>query len=132
MVVFFSQGTDDYLDSDVDGKGLLSSNAQVVKDGVAKPYSALGHAWDEGFGYFGAARDYNDYTDTQAAGKGEVGTPRAKGYHDTNGDGKIDLKSEYNFGHSRNCAKRDRGSAGGATTDFSKDVMDAFLAGRTL
>ena len=132
MGIFFSQGADDYLDSDVDGKGLKASNAQYVKDGVAKPYSALGHAWDEGFGYFGAARDYNDYTDTQAAGKGETGTERAKGYHDTDGDGKISLKSEYNFGHSRNCAKRDRGSQEGAKTDFTKDAMDAFLKGRTL
>jgi len=131
MGVFFAQGTDDYLDSDVDGKGLLASNAQYVKDGVAKPYSALGHAWDEGFGYFGAARDYNDYTDDESAGKGGR-DGWSSGYYDTNGDSKIDLKSEFNHGHSRNCAKRDRGSAESAKTDFTKEAMDHFLAGRTL
>jgi len=126
MGVFFAQGTDDYLDSDVDGKGLLASNAQYVKDGVAKPYSALGHAWDEGFGYFGAARDYNDYTDDELAGKSDT----KKNYFDTDGDGKIDLKTEYNFGHCLNAAKRDRGSQADSKTDYSKAIFDAFLQGR--
>ena len=130
MAVGFSQGADDYLDDDTEGKGLMASNAQYVKDGVPKPYSALGHAWDEGFGYFGAARDYLAYTDDEIAGKG--GREDWQGHHDTNGDSKIDLKSEKNFLHSVNCAKRDRGSAESAKTDFTKDAMDHFLAGRTL
>ncbi|MEE2837093.1 MAG: DUF4856 domain-containing protein [Myxococcota bacterium] len=130
MAVAFSQGADDYMDDDTDGKGLLASNAQYVKNGEPKPYSALGHAWDEGFGYFGAARNYLAYTDDEVAGKG--GRDDWQGSHDTNGDGKIDLKSEINFLHSVNCAKRDRGSADSAKTDFTKDAMDHFLAGRTL
>ncbi|MEE2758263.1 MAG: DUF4856 domain-containing protein [Myxococcota bacterium] len=119
----FSQGADDYLDDDVEGKGILASNDAVV-DG--KTYTALEHNWDEGFGYFGAARDYADYTDDEIAGKG--GRDDWQKYHDTNGDGFIDLKTEYNFGHSVNAAKRDRG----ASTDMTRDAFHAFYAGRDL
>ena len=126
--VTFSQGADDYLDDQeyADAKkGLLSSNAQ--EDG--KPYSALGHAWDEGFGYFGAARDYARYTDEEIAGKG--GRPEyANGYHDSNGDKLIDFASEHNVALSVNCAKRDLGAK--VATDFTKDAIEAFTAGRKI
>lgn len=125
--VTFSQGTDDYLDDDVNGKGLLEDNTSA--DGGSKPYSALEHQWDEGFGYFGAARDYLAYTDKEIAGKD--GRPDFEnGYHDTNNDGAIDLVGEFNFGHSQNAAKRDLGSETG--TDFTQQAMEAFLAGRAL
>ena len=127
-VVAYSQGTDDYLDDDIEGKGLLSDNTLVIK---GKGYSALAHAWDEAFGYFGAARDYGDYDDNERAGKG--GRDGFKeGYHDSNTDGMIDLHAEMNFGHSINAAKRDRGSHVDAPTDFTKDVFDAFLRGRAI
>lgn len=116
--VAFQQGSDDYLDDGKDGKGLKASNAIV--DG--KFYSNLEHQWDEGFGYFGAARDYLSYTDDELASS----TP----YMDTDGDEKIDLNSEYNFGNSTNAAKRDLKSAG--TTDLTKDAMEGFLKGRAL
>ena len=122
----FSQGTDDYLGSDVDGKGLKASNAVDSEKG----YSPLAHAWDEAFGYFGAARNFNDYTDDEIASKG--GREDWKGHHDTNGDGKIDLKTEVNWGHSINAAKRDRGSQDSAKTDYTKEAMDHFIAGRHL
>ena len=121
--VGFSQGTADYLSTD-----FQTSNTQA--DG--KTYTTAEHKWDEAFGYFGAARDYNDYTDLEIrakSGRDEY----AKGYHDTNKDGKIDLRSEIHFGNSVNCAKRDVGSAGNASpTDFTKEAFDAFLAGRKL
>mgnify|MGYP001396809597 CR=1 FL=1 len=55
-------------------------------------------------------------------------------FYDSNGDGVINLKSEFNFGHSQNAAKRDYGSAGiegGVTYDMTGDVFGAFMAGRT-
>jgi hypothetical protein len=122
--VSYSQGTDDYLDDATANKGLLSANTQ---DGT-EPFSVLGHAWDEGFGYFGAARDYAHYSDDELAGAG--GRPEWQIFHDTSGDGSIDLLSEYNFGASTNAAKRDRGSSTG--TDFTADAFGAFLAGRQL
>ncbi|MDG1813341.1 MAG: hypothetical protein P8H28_05030, partial [Porticoccaceae bacterium] len=45
----------------------------------------------------------------------------------------IDPRSEFNFGNSQNCAKRDVGSADNANpTDLSNEAMDAFLAGRQI
>ena len=93
-----------------------------------KAYTSLEHQFDEGFGYFGAARDYLDYSDNEIAGKD--GRDDWQGNHDTNGDGSIDFNSEYNFGQSTNAAKRDRKAT--IATDFTKQVMTAFLQGRKL
>ena len=101
--------------------GLLERDNSEARDGE-DPYTAMEHAWDEAFGYFGAARDYARYSDEQLAGKVDDFT------FDSNGDGSIDFKSEYNFGLSRNAAKRDKGGTG---VDFTKQIFDAFLAGRT-
>lgn len=124
----FSQGADDYLDDDVDGKGLLADN--LVQDGT-NPWTALEHQWDEGFGYFGASRDYGDYTDDEIAAAD--GRPEyASGYHDSNGDGAIDLTSEYIFGASSNAAKRDRGADASAPTDLTEQAFRAFVTGRAI
>lgn len=124
--VAFSQGADDYLDNDTDGKGLLSDNTALVE---GKDYTSLEHQFDEGFGYFGAARDYLDYSDDEIANKG--GREAWAGMHDTNGDSEIDFNSEYNFGHSQNAAKRDRGTASRTNpTDLTAEAMNAFLKGR--
>jgi hypothetical protein len=124
--VTFSQGTDDYLDDATDGKGLLTDN---FNQAGSSPYTNLEHQYDEGFGYFGAARDYLAYTDEEIAGKG--GRPDfSAGYHDTDGNGQIDLNGEYNFGNSTNAAKRDLGST--TDTDFTRQAMEAFLTGRTI
>lgn len=124
MGVAFQQATDDYLSDDVDDKGLRASN--VVPDDGA--YSPLMHVWDEGFGYFGAARDYSCYTDDELAGAD--GRDDWQGYHDTDGDGAIDLYTEMNSGASVNAAKRDRGAT--EATDYTQDAIDAFIAGRDL
>jgi len=130
--VTYSQAADDYLDDDVDGKGLLSDNTVAVeKDGSTKSYTALEHVWDEGFGYFGAARDYDAYTDDEIAAKGGRDA-YAGGFFDSDDDGAIDLKSEINQGHSVNAAKRDRGTSGAGATDYTQQAFDAFVAGRHL
>ena len=101
--------------------GLLERDNSEARDGT-DPYTAMEHAWDEAFGYFGAARDYARYSDDQLAGSVDDFT------FDSNGDGSIDFKSEYNFGLSRNAAKRDKGGSG---VDFTQEIFNAFLAGRT-
>ena len=117
--VSFSQTAQDYLGVDLgEGKGLLADNT-AAKEG--KTYTALEHHWDEGFGYFGAARDYLSYTDDQ------VKSGLSK---DSDSDTKVDMKSEKNFGISVNLAKRDVGSTTG--TDLSTQGMKAFLVGRHL
>lgn len=124
MSINFSQGADDYLDDDVENKGLLSAN---TRDGE-NPWTILEHQWDEGFGYFGAARDYDLYTDDEIAAAG--GRPDWQLVHDTNGDCRIDFQSEVNFGASGNAAKRDRGAT--TDVDFTGDAFSAFVAGRAL
>ena len=111
----YYQATGIYLGS------LLERDNSEARDGT-DPYTAMEHAWDEAFGYFGAARDYSRYTDDQLAGSVDDFT------FDSNGDGSIDFKSEYNFGLSRNAGKRDRGGSG---VDFTQEIFNAFLAGRT-
>lgn len=123
MSVAYSQGADDYLDNDIEGKGLLSDHTDTGEN-----YTALEHQFDEGFGYFGAARNYLDYSDAEIAGKG--GRDDWQGYHDTDGDGDIDFTAEYNFGQSTNAAKRDLGAT--VATDLTADAMNAFLQGRAL
>lgn len=116
--VSYYQATSVYMN------GLLSKdNAAAADDGKGgtQPYTVMEHNWDEAFGYFGAARDYARYTDAQLAGTSSDYT------FDSNGDGKIDFRSEYNFAFARNAGKRDK-SAG---TDFSKEAFDAFLKART-
>jgi hypothetical protein len=120
VAVAFSQGADDYMDDDVEGKGLLADHISPAKEGAT--YTALEHAWDEGFGYFGAARAYGRWTD-------EENKAAAAGY-DTDGNGLIDLKSEVNWGHSVNAAKRDLGA--NAATDFTADAWEGFTLGRQL
>ncbi|MBI2058483.1 MAG: DUF4856 domain-containing protein [Nitrospirae bacterium] len=127
--VTYSQGTDDYLDDDVDNKGLKSSNAKPDAEGAA--YSTLEHAIDEALGYFGAARDYLDYTDDEIAAAGGRDGYK-KGSYDTDGDGSIDFKSEYNFAGSANAAKRDRGSHAAAKTNITQETMTAFLEMRAI
>ncbi len=139
MSVAYSQAADDYLDED---KGLATDN--IGQDKGTKDYTKLEHQFDEGFGYFGAARDYLSYSDHEIAGKVKDdesnGRPAWNGQHDTDGDGQIDLKSEKNFGNSVNAAKRDRGSefladdvtVNPVATDYTKAAMDAFLMGRKL
>jgi hypothetical protein len=118
--VNYAQAMDDYLDDDVDEKGLLTDN--VNPDDGENPFTALEHQWDEGFGYFGAARDYTDYTDEAIAN--EI-------YRDSDGDGFIDLQSEFNFALAGYAAKRDLGSTDPAT-DFTQTIFDAFVTGRAI
>ena len=81
--VNFSQGADDYMDDDTDGKGLLASH-EFGEDA----YTALEHQWDEGFGYFGGARNYGDWSDDDIASIGHL---------DVDGNGTINLLTEVNW-----------------------------------
>lgn len=132
MSVAYSQGADDYFGSDTEGKGLLTDNEAAQSAG--SNYTNLEHQFDEGFGYFGAAVNYLEYSDVEIAGSvSETGRANWNGMHDTDGNGSIDLLSEYNWGQSVNAAKRDLGSAANtAATDYTKQALDAFIAGRLL
>jgi hypothetical protein len=129
MAVFYSQLTDDYLDTDPSqpSKGLLANN--LVLDGT-NPFTSAEHQWDEGWGYFGAARDYRLYTDDEVSGKG--GRTNYQIAFDSNNDGMIDLDKEVNLFLATNASKRDRGSDATDPTDFSNTIFDAFINGRKI
>ena len=115
--VSYWQGTSKYM-----SKIPTDDNTGPSGDGVA--YSAMEHHWDESFGYFGAALDYNTgYTDDTRKNGPNV---------DSNGDGSIDFKSEYNVGWAVTAAKRDLCDACDVDHDFTKTIFDAYLEGRTL
>ena len=130
--VTYAQAVDDYLDSDVSGKGLLATQAI----GTGKNYTNLEHAWDEAFGYFGAARDLASYTDKEIAGA-SVSTDNAyrsafaNQVFDTNQDGSIDAASEKLYGHVTYAAKRDLENTS-ASLNLTKDIFDAFKTGRAI
>jgi len=117
--VAWSQAADDYLDDDLEGKGLNADNT-AAEDG--KPWSPLEHAWDEGFGYLGAARTYGGWDDALIAGAAVLDD------HPT--DGAIDLLTEATFGHATAAAKRDLGAD--IPQDWTADVWAAFVDGRAL
>lgn len=111
----FSQATDDYLDDDVEGKGLLADN--VADEGG---YTELEHAWDEGFGYFGASAGFSG--DPEAYVRAD----------DADADGRIDLFTEYSFAPANYVIARDRDSAEGARTTYAADVWLALRTGRAI
>lgn len=119
--LMFSQGTDDYL-----GEGLESDNKVAQKEGNL--YTKLEHQYDEGFGYFGASRNYLEYSDDEIA-KND-GRDEFQGKNDIDANGKIDLASEFVWGNSSNAAKRDLGAE--VTTDFTAEAMVNFIAGRKI
>ena len=125
--VNFSQATNDYFISDFGSQ--LSTD-----DGGDSPnnFSSSEHAFDQAFGYYGAARDNLDYTDLEVqAENGREGWQY--GYHDTDADGMIDLRGEYNFTYAKNCAELDAGSSAGPTpTDFSSEIMNSVIAARQI
>lgn len=116
--VSFSQAAADYLSTDLGPKkGLNVDNTKQYKD--TKNYTALEHHWDEAFGYFGASRDYQSYTDKQIKKKVSL---------DTNDDGEITLLSEKNYALSINTARVDLAIG----TNLTQEVAQAFIAGRHL
>jgi hypothetical protein len=120
--IAFSQAADKYLDDDErnPGVGLLAPNTRAGTN----PYTALEHAWDEGYGYFGAPRHASRIPLADL-----VGTSRA---FDGNGDLRIDLMSEWLFKTARYAARRDMESAPSARTSFFADAERAFRTGRAI
>lgn len=140
--VAFSQASADYMSFHRgDGEGLAvdgENNFQKEASNLA-PYTLLEHYWDEGFGYFGAARDYGSYSLDDVASGVSLDSfseeETSNGFAlihvgEDNGDALISLQHEKNFGMSVNAAKRDLGS--GEVSQFKERIFNAFLKGRTL
>ena len=118
-VVGYYQGTSVYMSK-------IDTDDNSVAAGTGKAYTDMEHHWDESFGYFGAARDYNvNYTD--------AGLKSKEYKYDTNGDGSIDYKTEYCFDWAYYAGKWDANcSSCTEDNDFTGKIMNAYLEGRTL
>ena len=145
--VSFSQASADYLGiSNPDGKKGLYGDNTTLRD--AKPYTDLQHYWDEAFGYFGAARNYLEYSDVEIRKGFSIDSYYSSDVFDEQDnfvridqthksrinddvDLNISLMAEKNLGMSLNAAKRDMGAVLG-DQDFTKEIMEAFLRGRHL
>ena len=119
--VFYNQAVDNYLDEKMTAD--TKPNDKPYKDGAC--YTGKEHSWDEAFGYWGAAahslllsaeQNYN------VAKKKDLASA------DYNGDGVVDLKSEYVFAHAYYASSFDKGGK----TSYLEDINRAFLDGRKL
>lgn len=113
--VFYYRAVNDYLD------GISDDDNNTVTAGEG---TDMEHHFDEAFGYFGAARDYNSHTDTEIKESGEF---------DANSDNTIDPTSEKCFFYAFTAAKRDLATAVLSTTsqtDYTKTIFDACLQAR--
>ena len=115
--IAYWQGTSKYMSKIPNDDNTMSDDGD--------PYTAMEHHWDESFGYFGAARDYN-------TGYSDDTDRKTDPYNDSNGDGLIDFKTEYNMGWAVTAAKRDLVDGVSEDYDFTKTIFDAYLEGRTL
>lgn len=121
--IFYDQAVSHYL---VDVLSDDNTNADPDKG------TDMQHHWDEAFGYFGAAKDYNSYTDAEIVSPGEKNSDGAASPYSSY-SGNIDPTSEKCFYYAQTAAKRDNGAASlsaSSQTDFTKTLFDAWLAGR--
>lgn len=113
--VFYYRAINDYINP------IATKDNSTVTAGQG---TTMEHSWDEAFGYFGAARDFNTYTDAEIISPGEK---------DSNGDMVIDPKSERNFYYGQTAAKRDLTAAtfpASGSTDFTGVMFSEFRKGR--
>ena len=89
--------------------------------------TAMENAWNQAFGYFGAASDYSNISLEALASEAD-GTGNIPYAVDSDGDNIIDYETEYTYSFARLAAKRDL-TAGGET-NFTGKIFDAFVLGR--
>ena len=119
--VFYNQAVDNYLDEKM--RSDTKPNNKPYKDGAC--YTGKEHSWDEAFGYWGAAAHSLLLTPEQNY---NIAKRKDVSAADYNGDGVVDLKSEYVFAHAYYASSFDKG---GKTT-YLNDINRAFLDGRKL
>ena len=119
----FNQAVDNYLDEKLSAE--KKPNNKPYKDGAH--YTGKEHSWDEAFGYWGAAAHQHGFNPNKVY---EIAKMKNQGAADKNGDGMVDLKSEYVFGPCYYAAAFDR--SGTKSTNYTNTMFDAFLDGRKL
>ena len=119
--VFYNQAVDGYLDEKLEPDS--KPNDKPYKDGAY--YTGKEHVWDEAFGYWGAAAHGLTLSAEQ-----NYNVTKMKDFAsaDYNGDGVVDLKSEYNFAHAYYASSYDKGGK----TNYYETVTQAFIDGRKI
>ena len=117
----YNQAVDNYLDEKMTAGN--KPNNKPYKDGAH--YTGKEHSWDEAFGYWGAPAHASDLDGATAYA---VAKQKDLASADANGDGVVDLKSEYTFGPAYYAAAADK--SGTKTTNYLGTIMQAFLDGR--
>ena len=117
--VFYNQAVDAYLDEKLDAD--VKPNNKAYKDGAH--YTGKEHVWDEAWGYWGAAAHTLRLTAEQSY---NVAKKKDMTSADFNGDGFVDMKSEYTFAHAYYAASFDKGGK----TKYLETITKAFIHGR--
>ena len=117
----YNQAVDNYLDEKLEAG--VKPNGEAYKAGA--PYTGKEHVWDEAFGYFGAAAHSLNLS---AEDNYSVAKMKSLTVSDANGDGVVDLKTEYVFGPAYYAAGADKSGK----TAYMATIMQAFIDGRKL
>ena len=117
--VFYNQAVDSYLDEKLAPD--VKPNNKPYKDGAY--YTGKEHVWDEAWGYWGAAAHTLRLTPEQSY---NVAKKKDMSSADFNGDGLVDMKSEYTFAHAYYAASFDKSGK----TNYLETITKAFIYGR--
>jgi hypothetical protein len=117
----YNQAVDNYLDEKLEMGA--KPNSKPYKDGAY--YTGKEHVWDEAWGYFGAAAQSATLSAKQNYG---IAKGKDLAAADANGDGVVDLKSEYVFGNAYYAAGADKSGK----TEYMNTIVGAFVDGRAL
>ena len=121
--MMYNQSVDNYLDEKLAADN--KPNNKPYKDGAH--YTGKEHSWDEGFGYWGGPAHTLSLTADQAYA---IAKRKDLAAADANGDGMVDLKTEFVFGPAYYAAGADKG--GTKSTNYMHTIMQAFLDGRKI
>ena len=117
--VFYNQAANSYLGSKMEiGQ---KPNNKPYKDGAY--YTGKEHSWDEAFGYWGSAAHaltLNAEQNYNVAKKKDMASA------DFNGDGVVDVYSEYTYAHAYYASSYDKGGK----TNYLATINQAFIDGR--
>ena len=117
--VFYNQAVNSYLGSKMEvGQ---KPNNKPYKDGAY--YTGKEHSWDEAFGYWGSAAHALTLSAEQNY---NVAKKKDMASADFNGDGVVDVYSEYTYAHAYYASSYDKGGK----TNYQATINQAFIDGR--
>ena len=119
--VFYNQAVNSYLGSKMEiGQ---KPNSEPYKEGAY--YTGKEHSWDEAFGYWGSAAHALTLSAEQNY---NVAKKKDMASADFNGDGVVDVYSEYTYAHAYYASSYDKGGK----TNYLATINQAFIDGREI